>query len=925
MADETKHFYEFGPYRVDPDERVLLRDQQPIPLPPKVFETLLILVQRSERVVLKDDLMKTLWPDTFVEEANLSQNVFVLRKALGESAQNPHYIITIPGRGYRFAEKVAAPSLDDGHLVVQSQSIQTVTIEEERSRAWRSLLWAAGAAAILLAGGLGWYWHYRSAKDRTGAGGAPAATARRSVAVLDFQNLSGRAEERWLATALPAMLSTELAAGEKLRLISGEDVARAKINLPLADADSLSKDTLAKLRKNLGSDFVVLGSYTALPGKSEGRIRLDLRLQDAVAGETGAEVAAIGTEADLFDLVSQAGAQLRSKLGVAAVSTSDAASVRASLPSNPDAARLYAEGLAKLRVFDALAARDLLLQAIAADPQYPLAHSALADAWSALGYDQKARAEAAKASQLATGLSREDRLVVEGHSQEIAHDWEKASETYRALFKFFPDNIEYGLGLARVQSQAMHGQEALNTLDALRKLPAPTADDPRIDDGEAQAANAFGDFKRQEAAAAKAAEKGRALGAKLLVATARHRQCWALHKLGQVDAAMASCEESRRLFSEAGDRDSEASLLVTSGALLEEHGDPAAAKSRYDEALDIYHKLGEEGGAASALNNLAIVYRTTGNYAAAKKTYADSIAVSCKVGDKEDLVLALGNLADLIFDEGDLRQAGQMFAELVDTCREMGAKDRLALQLSNLGQTLYFEGDLWGAEKALGEARGLDSAAGLKRQLSYDLAGLGDVFQAEGKLQDARPMKQEALKLREEIGEKNDAAEARIALAELAIEESHPEEAEVLVHQALAELEALKAVDDEAEAYVVLARAFLSAGKSAEAVKAMAGATPLVAKSHDRGLHLAFAIVQGWVAAATGDSAKAAESLNKTVSEATRLGYVVYAYEARLTLGQIEMKSGHAEKGRRRLSALEKDAATAGFSLIARKAAIARG
>ncbi len=923
MSKERQRFYEFGPYRVDLDERLLLRDQQPIPLPPKVFETLLILVQHSERVVLKDDLMKTLWPDTFVEESNLSQNVFVLRKALGETAQNPHYILTVPGRGYRFAEKVIAPSFEDHDLVLKSQSIQTVTIEEEDSEPWRRFLWA-GVAALLLVACLTGYWHYRTARDRTGAGGVPAAAARPSVAVLDFQNLSGRGEEKWLATALPEMLSTELAAGEKLRLVSGEDVARAKINLPLADADSLSKDTLARLRKNLGSDFVVVGSYTALAGTSDGRIRLDLRLQDAVAGETVAEVATTGTQADLFDLVSQAGAQLRSKLGVAAVSTSDAASVRASLPSNPEAARFYAEGLAKLRVFDTLAARDLLLRAIAADPKFPLAHSALADAWAALGYYQKAHEEAAKASQLATGLSREDRLVVEGHSQEIAHDWEKATETYRALFKFFPDNIEYGLGLARVQSQAMRGQEALTTLDALRKLPAPAADDPRIDDAEAEAANAFGDFKRQETAAAKAAVKGRVLGARLLVATARHRQCWALHKLGQVDAAIASCEESRRLFAEAGDQDSVASLLVTSGALLQEHGEPASAKSRYEEALAIYRKLGDEGGAASALNNLAIVYRDLGDYAAARKAYGDSIAVSRAVGDKENLVLALGNLADLTFYEGDLQRAQQMFAQLADTCREMGANDRLALQLSNLGGTLYFEGDLWGAEKALGEARTLDSASGLKRQLSYDLAGLGDVFQAEGKLQDARQTKQEALKLREELGEKNDAADSRIGLAELAIEEGHPEQAETLLRSVLPELEALKAIDDEAQAYVVLVRALLSAGKSAEASQAVANGAPIVAQSHDRGAHIAFSIVNARVAAAAGNATQAVESLQKTFTEAHKLGFVVYAFEARLAMGEIEMKSGRTGQGRRHLAELEKDAATAGFSLMAHKAAAGR-
>src|ERR1700730_16179170 len=90
---------------------------------------------------------------------------------------------------------------------------------------------------------------------------------------------------------------------------------------------------------------------------------------------------------------------------------------------------------------------------------------------------------------------------------------------------------------------------------------------------------------------------------------------------------------------EAGDQDSVASLLVTSGALLEEHGQPTASKSRYEDALAIYRKLGDEGGAASALNNLAIVYRDLGDYAAAKKAYAGSIAVSRAVGDKEDLGL----------------------------------------------------------------------------------------------------------------------------------------------------------------------------------------------------------------------------------------------------------------------------------------------
>ena len=83
-----------------------LRDDQPIPLSPKAFDLLLVLTQRDGQVVVKDDLMKLLWPDTFVEESNLAQHIFQLRKALGERAQDSAYIVTVPGRGYRFAQKV---------------------------------------------------------------------------------------------------------------------------------------------------------------------------------------------------------------------------------------------------------------------------------------------------------------------------------------------------------------------------------------------------------------------------------------------------------------------------------------------------------------------------------------------------------------------------------------------------------------------------------------------------------------------------------------------------------------------------------------------------------------------------------------------------------------------------------------------------
>src|SRR5215471_6941853 len=125
MGKENKHLLNFGPFRVDPDQGLLFRGQESIPLAPKAFETLLVLLRNSGRVVRKDDLMKTLWPDTFVEESNLTQHIYQLRKALGSGGQDPKYIVTVPGRGYRFAEQVEEVPAENGtELVVEGRSSQ---------------------------------------------------------------------------------------------------------------------------------------------------------------------------------------------------------------------------------------------------------------------------------------------------------------------------------------------------------------------------------------------------------------------------------------------------------------------------------------------------------------------------------------------------------------------------------------------------------------------------------------------------------------------------------------------------------------------------------------------------------------------------------------------------------------------------------
>src|ERR1700720_234828 len=103
---KSKHLYEFGSYHLDAVERVLLRDGQPVTLPPKDLETLLVLVERAGHIVEKEELLEKVWPGVFIEEGNLARHIFNLRQVLGDTEDGRKYIETIPRRGYRFIAAV---------------------------------------------------------------------------------------------------------------------------------------------------------------------------------------------------------------------------------------------------------------------------------------------------------------------------------------------------------------------------------------------------------------------------------------------------------------------------------------------------------------------------------------------------------------------------------------------------------------------------------------------------------------------------------------------------------------------------------------------------------------------------------------------------------------------------------------------------
>jgi len=237
MGKEIKHFYEFGPFRVDPSQRLLLRDGHPVPLQPKAFETLLVLVQNSDSVVMKDELMKALWPDSFVEESNLAQNIFILRKALGDTGSEYRYVVTLPGRGYRFAHKVEqVTEQEDDALGVENHSRSQLALGE------------------------------RLLNQISALTGSDRRARRKMLAVLPFQNLTGDPGQEYFADGLTEELISKLG---RLHPTQLGVIARTSVM-----GYKHSNERLDQIGRELGVQYVLEGSVR----RAGDRVRITAQL-----------------------------------------------------------------------------------------------------------------------------------------------------------------------------------------------------------------------------------------------------------------------------------------------------------------------------------------------------------------------------------------------------------------------------------------------------------------------------------------------------------------------------------------------------------------------------------------------------------------------------------------------------------------------
>ncbi len=414
MGQQDNHSYEFGRFRLKVAERVLLREGELVPLTPKVFDILVTLVENGGQVVAKDDLMKRVWPNTFVEEGNLTQNISLLRKALGETPGGAQFIETVPRRGYRFVAETKQSWADaepagNGHkehsleTSIETPVVSTPNTTSQLARIRRTPLFAV-VAGLVVVGIIGLVYFTSWGK---------AENSIQSIAVLPFIDESADPDAQYINDKIAESLINSLSKLPQLRVVPRSVVAgyKGKEIDPRKVGEELNVRAVVtgRIRRhgdiiNIQADLIDLQNVAQLWGQHyDHKVSDVLLVQDDISR-------------DIFE-------NLRVKLNVEE-------------KKQLEAYRLYLKGRNawNKRTSDALQeAIDFFNQAIAIDPNYGAAYAGLADCYNMLVVYGRLEPKAGfpKAKEAAERALEIDESSAEAHSSlafiKFRWDWDRSA------------------------------------------------------------------------------------------------------------------------------------------------------------------------------------------------------------------------------------------------------------------------------------------------------------------------------------------------------------------------------------------------------------------------------------------------------------------------------------------------------------------
>jgi DNA-binding winged helix-turn-helix (wHTH) protein/TolB-like protein/Flp pilus assembly protein TadD len=426
--------YEFGPFRLDVSEHRLLHRQEIVPLGPKVFQTLLVLIEHSGHVLQKNELMTTLWPDSFVEESSLTQNISLLRKALSEAGEQ-QFIETVPKLGYRFVAPVKVVDVSSNGDADQAAMFSHS--ETYARRLGRNLMLSTGVILLLLTIAIGGVYLWRTKTRPEGAPSFNSGDPVRRLAVLPFKPLASNGNDEFLGLGMADALIVKLSNFEQINVRPTSSI----IKYAGHEFDSRS------VGKELGVDIVLDGTIQHVGD----RVRVTVMLLSISDGKATWSGKFDERFTDIFALQDSISEKLATVLQLQ-LATGKQAQLNKHFTENAEAYSDYAMGIYfwNKRSKEGLRkAVDYFQKAIEADHNYALAYAMLADTYClTIFYDcnvlpsseviRRAEAAVARACQL-------DDMLAEAHAamgilKTYKNDLEGAEQSYKRAIELNPNS-----------------------------------------------------------------------------------------------------------------------------------------------------------------------------------------------------------------------------------------------------------------------------------------------------------------------------------------------------------------------------------------------------------------------------------------------------------------------------------------------------
>jgi DNA-binding winged helix-turn-helix (wHTH) protein/tetratricopeptide (TPR) repeat protein len=935
--------FRFGDCELDAQERRLLVHGHPVTLTPKVFDTLVLLVERAGHAVSKDELMSALWPRGFVDESNLTKHIWLIRKALGDGEHDAKYIETVAKVGYRFivpvqrvqhdsAEKAITPAAmppsgtqraDPGDSPVAGvpATITAVPIDDlhdtaaaiesvrthapSRNRVF--MLLAAAAASVLVL-----FLVLRHAEETVDP---PRGSVSDAVAIVEFSNLSQNPKDAWLGPALEEMLATEIGVDGKLQVVADELVRSARAGLAAPTAGGYAPQSLATLRKRLNASFVLSGGYLVAGGADAPQLRLDLSLQSTKDEKIRANFARNGAVAELPRLVADAGSQLRLKLGISGIEAQTLQLTANAQPPSAEVARRIGFALDALHKFDPARARDELLDAVAQAPGYAPAYAYLAQSWSALGYKGKALAAAEQAAAHAENLPDEQRVEIDAQLYAARFDWPKTVGAYGKLVELRPQNVDYRLQLIGALLAAGKPVDAKAAMIELRKLPSAN-NDARIELAAARIAADRDDLGGADDHAKRA-----------LVLAQSHEQA------GLVAAAELQLGIETTVTEPGSDGES---LLRRAAADYQRIGNPhgeaqahqnlanrlldanqlQAAREEYQRAMAIYQGIGDLSGVAAIYANLSRMLWPSGDRDGAETALRHALDLWRETADLRGQAWALTGLATQKSDESASDEVADMYRQAIALDEQAGDHGHHVFALAQLADVLRVRGDLLQAqetcEQMQTEAAALNDHGGAALNATFEC---GQVALDRGDVAAAVARFESALAAAKRLSNPTTQANSEMALAQIDMAHRQWQSARARLLDAFDVSKRAELLTGEADSQASLALCEQALGNAAARDGAAAKTRELLKGITERGETFETRIALAELDGLTGKRETALVSLRELAADAQKRRWLEWSLDARLSALNVLAREGDPLASTMR-NELESDARKNGFGWV---------